>query len=182
MRGAACFAHVRLHTNERSSLVGASQNLGIPMTHRPLALKSAQIGRLVGSLMVIAPVWIPPLHAQVSGYGRSSAPTYGGMGVSARPANPFLPMNGTFAGNHKTPDGRLCISVHPSVRPQTINPKIIDQIVLIENICGQSIRVQVCYAGSSDCIIVPLAGYQRLQRTLGIAGSSNFRYEVRELF
>lgn len=149
------------------------------MTHDSLALKSARIGRLVCCLMVIVPVWIPPVHAQVSGSGKSSAPMYGGTGGFARPANPFLPMNGA----HKTPDGRLCISVHPSARPQTINPKIIDQIVLVENICGQSIRVQVCYTGSSDCIIVPLTGYQRLQRTLGIAsGSTSFRYEFRELF
>jgi hypothetical protein len=153
------------------------------MTHVSLTLKTARLGRLVCCLMVIVPIWVPPVQAQVSGYGKSSAPMYGGTGGSGRPANPFLPMNGTFAGNHKTPDGRLCISVHPSARPQTINPKIIDHIVLVENICGQSIRVQVCYAGSSDCIIVPLAGYQRLQRTLGIAsGSTSFRYEFRELF
>ncbi|MGY8667482.1 hypothetical protein Q3C01_34725 [Bradyrhizobium sp. UFLA05-109] len=144
------------------------------MTHVSLALKSVRIGRLVCSLMVIVPIWIPPVHAQVSGYGKPLAPLSGG---SARPANPFLPN-----AAHKTPDGRLCISVHPSARPQTVNPKIIDQIVLVENICGQSIRVQVCYIKSSDCIIVPLAGYQRLQRTLGIAsGSTYFRYEFHEL-
>ncbi|MCP3460077.1 hypothetical protein [Bradyrhizobium sp. CCGUVB23] len=147
------------------------------MTHDSLALKSDRIGRPVCSLMVIVQVWILPVHAQVSGYGKPSAPMYGGSSGFTRPANPFLPN-----GAHKTPDGRLCISVHPSAHPQTINPKIIDQIVLVENICGQSIRVQVCYTGSSDCIIVPLAGYQRLQRTLGIAsGSTYFRYEFHEL-
>ena len=92
-------------------------------------------------------------------------------------------MEGTFAPNHKTPDGKLCISVHPSAQPQIINPKIMDQIVIVQNICGQSIRVQVCYVGSSDCIIVSLNGYQKLQRVLGItSGSTPFRFEYRELF
>lgn len=93
------------------------------------------------------------------------------------------PMEGTYAPNHKTPDGKLCISVNPLTHPQTMNPKIIDQIVLVQNICGESIRVQVCYAGSSDCIVVPLAGYQKLQRTLGVAaGSTSFQFEYRELY
>ena len=125
----------------------------------------------------------PGARAQVSGYGRSSAPIYGGTGVSAAPANPFPPMRGTYAPAHKAMDGTPCISVHPSSHPQIVNPKIMDQIVIVNNVCGQSIRVQVCYAGRPDCIEVSLNGYQKLQRTLGIAaGSTNFRYEYRELF
>lgn len=132
-------------------------------------------------LVAVPLIMASPAQAQTSG-GKASAPMYGGSGIAARPSNPFLPMNGTFAGTHKTTDGRACISVHPTAHAQTVNPKIIDQIVLVENICGQSIRVQVCYAGSSDCIVVPLTGYQRLQRTLGVAlGSTTFRYEYREL-
>ena len=108
---------------------------------------------------------------------------YGGSGISTRPASPVRPPEGTFAPNHTTPDRKLCISVHPLTRPQIINPKIIDQIVIVQNICGQSIKVQVCYAGSSDCIVVQVAGYQKLQRILGIAaGSTSFRYEYRELY
>jgi hypothetical protein len=92
-------------------------------------------------------------------------------------------MTGTYAPIHKTPDGRLCINVNAITHPQVANPKIIEQIVILENICGQAIQVQVCYAGSHDCIIVPLAGYQRLQRILGIsANSTAFRYEYRELY
>jgi hypothetical protein len=122
-------------------------------------------------------------NAQVSGYGRTSPPMYGGSGISARPASPFRPMEGTFAPSHKTPDGKPCISVHPLTQHQIINPKIIDQNVIVQNICGQSIRVQVCYAGSSDCIVVPMAGYQRLQKVLGVAsGSTTFQYEYRELY
>ena len=121
--------------------------------------------------------------AQISGFGRTSPPMYGGSGISTRPSSSIRPMEGTFAPNHTTADGKLCISVNPLTHPQANNPKIIEQIVLVQNICGQSIRVRVCYAGSSDCIVVPLAGYQKLQRLLGIAaGSTNFQFEYRELY
>jgi hypothetical protein len=123
-----------------------------------------------------------PASAQVGGYGRSTAPVIGGVGVAPQPASPFRSLEGTFAPNHKTPDGKLCISVHPSTQSQIVNPKVVDQIVLIQNICGQTIRVQVCYAGSSDCIQVSLGSYQKVQRILGIAsGARSFRYEYREL-
>ena len=121
--------------------------------------------------------------AQIPGFGRTSQPMYGGSGIASRPSSSVRPMEGTYAPNHTTPDGKLCISVHPMTHPQANNPKIIDQIVLVQNICGSSIRVQVCYAGSTDCIVVPLVGYQKLQRTLGIAaGSTTFRFEYSELY
>jgi hypothetical protein len=141
-----------------------------------------KIACLFGSAIAFL-LFATQIRAQVVGYGRSSAPIYGGTGVSPRPASPYQAMQGTFAANHKTPDGKLCIIVRPITRPQIINPKIIDQVVLLDNICGQSIKVQVCYADSSDCIVVALVGYQRIQRILGIAaGSTAFSYEYRELF
>jgi hypothetical protein len=123
-------------------------------------------------------------NAEPSNYGRTSPPMYGGSGISTRPSSSTRPMEGTYAPNHTTLDGKLCISVHPLTHPQIVNPKIIDQIVVIQNICGQPIRVQVCYAGSSDCITAPLTGYQKLQRVLGIAASASttFQFEYRELY
>jgi hypothetical protein len=138
--------------------------------------------RVLRALIAASLLFATQVRAQVTGYGRSSAPVYGGTGTLPRPANPYPPMQGTFADSHKTLDGKLCISVHASARPQAINPKIIDQMVLVNNICGQSIRVQICYADSSDCIVVPLEGYQRLERILGIGNSAVFAYEYRELF
>lgn len=123
-----------------------------------------------------------PSDAQTSQFGKTSPPIVGGLGVAPEPANPFRAMTGSYAPNHKTPDGRLCIKVNAMTHPQVVNPKIIDQIVLVENICGQAIQVQVCYAGSRDCVIIPLTGYQRLQRLLGIASSTAFRFEYRELY
>ena len=46
-------------------------------------------------------------------------------------------MTGTYAAPHKAPDGRACIAVNPMTRAQIINPKIIDQIIIINNICGR---------------------------------------------
>lgn len=140
-------------------------------------------GYMAICVTVASSLFATTADAQILGYGRTSPPMYGGSGITTRPSSSIRPMEGTYAPNHKTLDGKLCISVHPLTHPQTINPKIIDQIVLVQNVCGQSIRVQVCYAGSTDCIHVVLAGYQKLQRVLGIAaGSTNFQFEYRELY
>ncbi|QPF90281.1 hypothetical protein [Bradyrhizobium commune] len=121
--------------------------------------------------------------AEVSAFRKATAPISGGIGMAPRPADRTEGMTGSFAPPHKTPDGRACISVSPLVRPQIINPKIIDQIVIVGNNCGQTIKVEICYAGSTDCITVPLNAYQRVQRILGISpGSTTFRYEYRELY
>ncbi|MBR0797164.1 hypothetical protein JQ615_17365 [Bradyrhizobium jicamae] len=143
----------------------------------------AQIWLAVGLSVAVQLACIGLAVAQAPTFGQKTAPIAGGMGIAAKPANPFLGMSGTYAPTHKTPDGRACIAVTPMTHPQIINPKIIDQIVLVNNICGQSIKVQICYAGSTDCIIVPLTGYQRVQRILGVAsGSTVFRYEYSELY
>jgi hypothetical protein len=139
--------------------------------------KKTTLGLVVGSL-----VFATHALAQVTGFGRSSAPIYGGTGIAAQPASPFQPMQGTFAAAHKTSDGKPCISVSASARAQAVNPKIIDQVVLVNNFCGQPIKVQVCYPKSSDCITVVLEGFQKLQRILGIGSSPAFAYEYRELF
>src|SRR5262249_19755446 len=129
----------------------------------------AHVSRISCGLVLATLLCASAAQAQSVGFGRSSAPMYGGTGVSPMPANRFPPMKGTYAPAHKAPDGTACISVHPSTHPQVINPKIIDQIVTVNNSCGQSINVQVCYTGSSDCITVALSGYQKLQRILGIS-------------
>jgi hypothetical protein len=154
------------------------------MDHNYTSRQFGYVSRTTSGLAVATLLLASAAQAQVvGGFGRSSAPMYGGTGVSPMPANPFPPMKGTYAPAHKAPDGTACISVHPSTHPQVINPKIIDQNVTVNNVCGQSIKVEVCYAGSSDCITVSLSGYQKLQRTLGIsAGSTAFRYEYRELY
>ena len=149
------------------------------MTNKTIRKIPTQAGVVFGLLLIA--LTIPGRAAQAQ-LARTTAPISGGTGVAPQPPNAFQGLAGTYAAPHKTPDGRACIAVHPMTRAQIINPKIIDQIVIMNNICGQAIKVQVCYVGSNDCIIVPLGGYQRLQRTLGVAGSTSFRYEYRELY
>ncbi|MGY3499918.1 hypothetical protein [Bradyrhizobium sp. USDA 4471] len=150
------------------------------MTSKTIRRIPTQASVACGVLLIALTIPGRPAQAQ---FGRTTAPIFGGTGVSSQPLNAFQGMAGTYEPPHKTPDGRACITVHPMTRAQIVNPKIIDQIVLLNNICGQSIKVRVCYAGSNDCIVVPLEGYQKLQRTLGVgAGSTSFRYEYRELY
>jgi hypothetical protein len=138
--------------------------------------------RHLRSIIIILLLLPTPIFAQVLGYGKSSAPVYGGTGRTAQP-DPAPPTLGIFQERHKTADGKPCISVAPTSRSQIVNPKINDQIVLVSNICGKPIKVQVCYIKSSDCIIVALQAYQKLERVLGISySSSEFRFEYRELF
>jgi hypothetical protein len=141
--------------------------------------KRAFLPGLISSTLFFA----TPVLGQGLGSGRTSAPVYGGTSRAAQPTNPVPPMQGTYEQSRKAPDGKPCISVAPSARHQIVNPKIMDQIVVVSNICGQPIKVQVCYIKSSDCIVVALQAYQRLERVLGIDSvSSEFRYEYRELF
>jgi len=137
---------------------------------------------ILGGLIILQALRASPVLAQVSGYGRSSPPVYGGSGKATPPATPAPALRGTYEESHKTPDGKPCISIAPGSRPQIINPKIVNQLVLASNICGQPIRIQVCYIKSPDCIVISLQGYQKLERVLGIGSSSEFRYEYRELF
>ena len=122
-------------------------------------------------------------QAQVSGFGRSSAPIVGGTGAFPPPPSTSFATKGNFAPMHKTPSGELCIKVNPSVVPQAVNSKIVNHIVLVGNVCGVPIKVQVCYYQSTSCITVALNGYQKLARTLGVSPASmtDFRYEYREL-
>ena len=135
-------------------------------------------------IIIVALSLVPTqVRAQISAFGRSSAPLVGGTpGMPPPPVNPFSTIKGAFAPSHTTPSGKACISIHPSVVPQVANPHIVNHQVLVSNVCGQSIKVQVCYFRSSGCIIVTVNGYQKLDRTLGISpGLDQFRYEYREL-
>ena len=141
----------------------------------------ALIGALTAAFLV---VFAAPASAQVAGINRLSVPTYGGtVGLPPPPTNPFSTLPSTLLPIHKTATGQPCVSVAPLVVKQISNPNIVNHIVLLSNACGQTLKIQVCYYQStSDCIVVNLNGYQRLQRVLGIApGVPDFRYEFREI-
>jgi len=135
-------------------------------------------------IIIVVSLFAMQAQAQVSGFGRSSAPVVGATrGVPPPPSNSFSTIKGNFAPMHKTPSGELCIAVHPSVARQAVNSNIVNHVVLVTNVCGVSIKVQVCYYQSTSCITVALNGYQKISRTLGVSPASmtDFRYEYREL-
>lgn len=144
-----------------------------------LSAKEIILVAIIGAVSLFA----AQAQAQVSPFGRLSAPTVGGTGkMPAPPTNPFSTLQGNFAPAHKTASGQACITVHPSAVHQIANPNIINHEVLVVNGCGQSIKVQVCYYQSTSCIIVAVNGYEKIERTLGIAsGLTDFRYEFREM-
>jgi hypothetical protein len=121
--------------------------------------------------------------AQASGFGRTSPPSFGGTpGMPPPPTNPFSTVRGNFVPVHKTPDGKACINVHPTVVRQVANPNIVNHTVLVVNICAQPIKLQVCYFQRASCINVAVGGHRKIERILGISpGLSDFRFEYREL-
>ena len=148
-----------------------------------LALPIARAGILCMMASVVMSCLTTPLNAQGSNFGRTTAPSVGGTGgTPPPPVNRFATITGNFMPNQRTPGGQSCISVHPAIIPQTANPHIYSHMVLVGNICGQTIKVQVCYYQTTSCIVMSLGGYQKLDRVLGVSGGkTDFRYEFREL-
>jgi hypothetical protein len=143
----------------------------------------ASCARILSTVIVAMSLLAAHAQAQVSAFGRTSAPTAGGTaGLPPPAANPFATNQGNFAQAHKTADGKPCIVINPRVVPQISNPRIFNHVVLVGNICGKSLKIRVCYFRSSSCIIVAVKGYEKIEQTLGISpGVADFRYEYREL-
>jgi hypothetical protein len=108
----------------------------------------------------------------------------GGAGV--RP--PSLPpvLNGfsnTTAKVHRAPTGKACLTVRGNAERQVINPKIYTHMIEASNDCSQSIKLQVCYYQSQQCVPLDVPGYGRKEVVLGIMPAMDqFQFEYRELF
>ncbi len=56
-------------------------------------------------------------------------------------------------------------------------------MIEIKNNCSQSIRTQVCYLRTQECITLEVAGHMTKQGILGTLPSiKDFQYEFRERF
>ena len=173
----------------RRSLLSRRRSMicGRPSGAVSFALVARSVAVIIAaSVFILASMFSTQGLAQISAFGRSSAPMYGGTGrTPPPPANPFSTTksnSSNFAPIHTTIGGQPCISIHPREVPQIADPHIVNHVVLVDNVCGQSIKVQVCYFQRSSCIMVSVNGYQKLERILGIApGMTGFRYEYREL-
>jgi hypothetical protein len=84
---------------------------------------------------------------------------------------------------HRGPTGALCLAVGGFARPQTINPRLYDHVIVGVNSCAQQINVQVCYYQSQDCITMNIPGDDRKEAILGVMpAEKDFRFEFREKF
>jgi hypothetical protein len=106
-----------------------------------------------------------------------------------RAHNFVLPNDANRQGNdllrrrHVSPLGKACLTVDGSAKPQTLNPHIFEHWVSATNICGQDIKLQICYLNSQDCISVDVPPYGRKDSVLGIYPAlADFQFETKEQF
>jgi hypothetical protein len=117
--------------------------------------------------------------------GTNSAPALGGAGGMGPPTQtPFL--NGTQDATvkmHLGPTGKPCLTVFGYAQPQMIDPNIFDHMISAKNDCSQTIKMQVCYYHSQQCIPVDVPPYARKLAVLGIMPAmTQFQFEYREKF
>jgi hypothetical protein len=133
-------------------------------------------------------IWLAvicPASAQSeSPLGDSSRPTLGGVGVPAPVAPPtFGASRGNEILRHRGPTGRPCLTVGGFARPHTINSKLYDHVIAVNNSCAQRITMRICYYNSQDCIPMEIPGGERKEAVLGTLPSiKDFRFEYRENF
>jgi len=85
--------------------------------------------------------------------------------------------------HHTSPFGKRCLTIEGSAKSQVLNPHIFEHWVSATNICGQDIKLQVCYAKSQDCIILDVPPWGRKDAVLGIYPAlPDFRFEAKEQF
>ena len=77
--------------------------------------------------------------------------------------------------------GRPCIALGTFVTIQPINKNIYGHWITASNSCGQSIRIQVCYHKTDDCIVMNVPPYDNANAVLGIQPSmKEFQYDAKE--
>jgi hypothetical protein len=117
--------------------------------------------------------------------GSPGGTVFGGAGGLPAPAprSPITANQNIDILRHRDSLGRPCLTVYGSLRPHSINKNLHEQVISASNRCGQSIKMQVCYYRSQECILMRIPGWARIEGILG-APSSNlrFQYEFRELF
>ena len=119
-----------------------------------------------------------------SPFNNSSAPTYGGAGVAAPTQGLTIGASGaTDVLRHRDFTGRPCLAVGGFARPETINPKLYDDVITVVNSCPKTIALKVCYYQSQDCIQMQVAGEEQKEAVLGtLPAVKTFQFEFREKF
>lgn len=136
-------------------------------------------------------VWIVviagPAAAQSgpSSFGNSSRPTVGSAGGMSIPQPlPGIAASGTSdILRHRDFTGRPCLDVTGYARPQIIDRKLYDHVIVVKNSCPQRIEIKVCYYQSQDCIPMRIPGNDTRDSILGMMPAiKSFRFEFKEKF
>jgi hypothetical protein len=99
---------------------------------------------------------------------------------------------------HYDPNGKPCLAISGHAKPQplsqnlfhqdddpktTLNQYIYEHWISANNSCGQSIKVQVCYHNTDDCIVMNVPSWEHAESILGIYPAlADFQYDAKEQF
>jgi hypothetical protein len=149
---------------------------------RPMLLCTIRLCLVISScsagLYTVAPAQTAPPSGTVA------RPTFGGTSPrSSTPPRIITGSQNTEILRHRDFAGKPCLSIGGFARPHTSNSNLFDHVIEIKNGCAQSIRTQICYLRTQDCITMEVAGRMTKQANLGTLPSiRDFQYEFRERF
>jgi hypothetical protein len=99
------------------------------------------------------------------------------------PPRSIFPSTSDLSRRHMAPTGKACLALEGYAKSQVINPHIFEHWVSAANLCGQNIKLQVCYYKTQDCISMDVPAWGRKDSVLGIYPAlPDFRYEAKEQF
>lgn len=102
-----------------------------------------------------------------------------GIVVPNGPSSPSDPQ----ASQHRGPAGNVCLRVSADARPGAGASRLFSHWIVAENGCSATIRFQVCYVSTRDCMDAVVLGNSRKDVLLGMMPAiKDFRFEYRERF
>lgn len=123
-------------------------------------------------------------RAQADKPGLSGGSVVGSTpGLSANPGSAS-----TRFGSSQTPQrhmnstGRPCTYVLGEAKPQALNPKLYDHVLIVNNSCSVPVKLRACYLGTEKCNDVAVGAFTKRREIFGIAPDKDFRFEYREYF
>jgi len=116
--------------------------------------------------------------------GTLSRPSTGSFGGgSSLPPRIITGSQNTDVLRHRDLSGKPCLAIGGFARAHTSNPNLFDHVIQIKNSCAQSIKTEICYLRTQQCITLEVAGLATKEGILGTLPSmKDFQYEFRERF
>ena len=117
--------------------------------------------------------------------GTLSRPTAGSSAgaATARPPRIITGSQDTEILRHRDFGGKPCLAIGGFAGPHATNSNLYDHVIEIKNGCAQSIKTQICYLRSLECITLDVQGHMTKEGILGTLPSiKDFQYEFRERF